>query len=62
MATQWDKEFDIVCGAVVVGRESEPLEDSGLWDIVHGPKDAPREPPLSPCRTRGKRDSFQYEI
>lgn len=38
MVTKWDKEFDKVCGASITSRDSDPLEDSGVWDILHGTK------------------------
>jgi hypothetical protein len=53
MTTLWDDRFDVVCGAVVVGRESEPLEDSGLWDLVHGPKELPSHSSRSPIPLAG---------
>jgi hypothetical protein len=37
MFTAWDEEFDRVCGARITSTETTPLEDSGLWDILHGP-------------------------
>ncbi|MBI5568541.1 MAG: hypothetical protein HY914_01200 [Desulfomonile tiedjei] len=36
MFTEWEKEFDMVCGAAITGRHSEPLEDSGVCDLLHG--------------------------
>ncbi len=56
MGTQWDDRFDVVCGAVIVGRESEPFEDSGLWDLVHGPKGPPSHCSSSPIGSAGTED------
>ena len=36
MFTEWDKEFDVVCGAAITCQDCEPLEDSGVWDLLHG--------------------------
>jgi hypothetical protein len=36
MFTDWNEEFDVVCGARIRTREDEPLEDSGIWDLMHG--------------------------
>jgi len=36
MVTRWDREFDKVCGASITSRDTDPLEDSGVWDILHG--------------------------
>ena len=38
MFTVWDDEFDRVCGANITSTETNPLEDSGVWDILHGPE------------------------
>lgn len=38
MFTVWDEEFDRVCGTNIISIETNPLEDSGLWDILHGPE------------------------
>jgi len=38
MFTVWDEEFDRVCGTNITSIETNPLEDSGLWDILHGPE------------------------
>ncbi len=38
MITVWDDEFDRVCGANITSTETNPLEDSGVWDILHGPE------------------------
>ncbi len=38
MFTEWNKEFDIVCGSAITGVDCEPLEDSGVWDWLHGTK------------------------
>ena len=36
MFTDWNEEFDVVCGARIRTREDKPLEDSGIWDLMHG--------------------------
>ena len=36
MFKEWEKEFDIVCGAAITGKHSEPQEDSGICDWLHG--------------------------
>jgi hypothetical protein len=36
MVTQWNKEFDVVCGADITSRFSAPMADSGVHDWLHG--------------------------
>jgi hypothetical protein len=48
MFTRWDKQFDEICGSAIVSRESEPLEDSGVWDLLHGTKGAQPAPAPKP--------------
>lgn len=45
MLVKWDPLFDAVCGADITNLESEPKEDSGVRDWLHGRADAVgREP------------------
>jgi hypothetical protein len=43
MFTDWDPEFDVICGAAIRDEETEPLADSGLWDLLHGRADMNEE-------------------
>ncbi|MBI5571187.1 MAG: hypothetical protein HY914_14685 [Desulfomonile tiedjei] len=36
MFTEWDKEFDVVCGSAITCEDCDPLADSGVWDLLHG--------------------------
>ena len=39
MAIEWEEEFDVVCGAKLTSSRDEPLADSGVWDLLHGPRE-----------------------
>ena len=44
MFTEWNKEFDVVCGSAITCEDCEPLEDSGVWDLLHGTRqDVPED-------------------
>jgi len=42
VVTKWDEEFDRLCGATITARDSEPVLDSGVWDILHGTRSVGR--------------------
>lgn len=62
MVTKWDDRFDIVSGAVIVDPDCDPLMDSGVWDLVHGPKDPCGQWSSSPAETIGDEDDLTYDI